>query len=61
MPAHILQNNYLLRVNGTSAIILAVLTAAAKFLWCFAQVPVNLLGIILPLYVINWRKSFASL
>ena len=48
-------------VNGTSAILRALLTAVVTIRWCLAQLPEMRLGIILPLSEIVVRTIFTSL
>ena len=48
-------------VNGTSAILRALLTAVVTIRWCLAQLPEMRLGIILPLSEIVVRRIFTSL
>ena len=48
-------------VKGKRAIFLALFMATVSILWCFAQLPLILLGMILPRSVVNIRSDFESL
>ena len=48
-------------VKGKRAIFLALFMATVSILWCFAQLPDILLGMILPRSVVKIRSDFASL
>jgi hypothetical protein len=48
-------------VKGIRVMVLALLIAEVIFLWCLAQFPEILRGIILPLSVIKYRSMEKSL
>lgn len=48
-------------VKGKRAIFLALFMATVSILWCFAQLPLILLGMIFPRSVVNIRSDFESL